>query len=265
MTTCELAATGIDSGALLPLLALAVLLLWAGVAVVLFRRGGRRRATLFALAPLLCLGLVVTGASTPSSAAASAATSAAPAADCPVAVAPAPPGAAPAAAHPTPPSPEPAPEPTPEPTPPAVEYTPGAAGIGDPYFPLDGNGGYTVDNYALDLSYDPATDELAGTATITAEATQNLSSFNFDFDGLTTESITVDDEPATWSTATTQISAVTGQPLEPGSADPVASPPRTELTVVPVHGIDADDTFTVVVAYRGIPITVNDVFGAVSG
>ena len=36
----------------------------------------------------------------------------------------------------------------------------------------------------LDLAYDPATDVLTGVATITARATQNLSSFNLDFDGL---------------------------------------------------------------------------------
>ena len=43
----------------------------------------------------------------------------------------------------------------PRPTP-----TPGAAGVGDPYFPLDGNGGYDVDDYDLAIRYDPATDVL---------------------------------------------------------------------------------------------------------
>ena len=37
-------------------------------------------------------------------------------------------------------------------------YTPGAPGFGDEYFPLDGNGGYDVHHYDLDLAYDPATD-----------------------------------------------------------------------------------------------------------
>jgi len=37
-------------------------------------------------------------------------------------------------------------------------------GIGDPYFPLDGNGGYDVGHYSLDVSYDPPTDHLTGTA-----------------------------------------------------------------------------------------------------
>ncbi len=39
--------------------------------------------------------------------------------------------------------------------------------------------------------YEPATDTLSGTAAITARATQNLSSFNLDFEGLTVRSVTV--------------------------------------------------------------------------
>jgi len=52
--------------------------------------------------------------------------------------------------------------------------------VGDPYFPLDGNGGYDVGHYLLDLGYDPATDVLHGRALIVARATQSLSSFNLD-------------------------------------------------------------------------------------
>ena len=37
---------------------------------------------------------------------------------------------------------------------------PGSPGIGDPYFPSDGNGGYDVAHYDLEVTYDPATDEL---------------------------------------------------------------------------------------------------------
>ena len=47
-------------------------------------------------------------------------------------------------------------------------FGPGAPGIGDPYFPLDGNGGYDVKHYGLDLAYDPPTDVLRGVATIGA-------------------------------------------------------------------------------------------------
>ena len=43
-------------------------------------------------------------------------------------------------------------------------FGPGAPGIGDPYFPLDGNGGYDVKHYDLDVAYEPATDVLRGIA-----------------------------------------------------------------------------------------------------
>ena len=79
----------------------------------------------------------------------------------------------------------------PRPTP-----TPGAPGVGDPYFPLDGNGGYDVDEYDLAIRYDPATDVLQGTATIRARATQALSSFNLDLVGLTVLSVEVNSQPA---------------------------------------------------------------------
>ena len=45
-------------------------------------------------------------------------------------------------------------------------FRPGAPGVGDPYFPLDGNGGYDVKHYRLDVRYDPSTDVLQGRATI---------------------------------------------------------------------------------------------------
>ncbi len=50
----------------------------------------------------------------------------------------------------------------------AAKYRPGSPGVGDPYFPLEGNGGYNVKHYALNLSYDPASHHLGGSNTITA-------------------------------------------------------------------------------------------------
>jgi hypothetical protein len=81
----------------------------------------------------------------------------------------------------------------------APQFEPGAAGAGDPYFPLDGNGGYNARHYVLDITYNPATDVLDGVATIRLRAMQNLSRFNLDFDGLRVQSITVDGRPATWT------------------------------------------------------------------
>jgi hypothetical protein len=107
--------------------------------------------------------------------------------------------------------------------------TAGAAGLGDPYFPLDGNGGYDVQHYDLDLAYEPATDVLTATATITALATQALSRFNLDFDGLTVRSITVNDHPAKWHRA------------------------RGELAITPAADLPDGDPFTTVISYDGIP------------
>lgn len=108
-------------------------------------------------------------------------------------------------------------------------FQPGAPGIGDPYFPLDGNGGYDVGHYLLDVRYAPQTDRLTGVATISARATQHLSRFNLDLVGLTVRSITVDGKPARWSR----------------SGD--------ELTVTPRHGLRKGSRFTTVVRYDGVP------------
>lgn len=79
-----------------------------------------------------------------------------------------------------------------KPAPAPARFAPGAAGVGDSYFPLDGNGGYDVGHYDLDITYDPATDVLRGTATISARATQGLSAFNLDLEGLTVRFVKVD-------------------------------------------------------------------------
>jgi aminopeptidase N len=120
----------------------------------------------------------------------------------------------------------------------ADDATPGAPGIGDPYYPLDGNGGYDVGHYDLDVAYDPVTDLLRGTATIEAQATQFLSSFNLDLEGLEVEAVTVDDTVATWG-------------REGG-----------ELTVTPQGALPAGLSFTTVVTYSGVPQQVSGPLGA---
>jgi aminopeptidase N len=108
-------------------------------------------------------------------------------------------------------------------------FAPGAPGAGDPYFPTYGNGGYDVAGYDLRLRYDPATDRLAGTATITATATQDLSRFDLDLAHLTASTVTVDGKPAAHTAA----------------AD--------ELMITPAAGIVSGHRFTVVVEYGGVP------------
>ncbi len=72
-----------------------------------------------------------------------------------------------------------------------LPFTAGAAGIGDVYYPGLGNGGYDVQHYDIDLTYE--TDGSVGAeVVVTAIATQNLSAFNLDFVGWEIDRLTVD-------------------------------------------------------------------------
>jgi aminopeptidase N len=105
----------------------------------------------------------------------------------------------------------------------------GADGIGDPYLPTAGNGGYDVASYDLDLRYEPATDTLTGVATITATATADLTRFNLDLKDLAVESATVDGTPA--------------QTRASGA----------ELVVTPAAGIASGARFVAEIRYGGVP------------
>ncbi len=76
----------------------------------------------------------------------------------------------------------------------------GRPGIGDPYYPASGNGGYDVSHYDLRLKYQPKTDLLEGTATILATTTQELSRFNLDF-GLDVSEVRVNGKKAGFATS----------------------------------------------------------------
>ena len=69
--------------------------------------------------------------------------------------------------------------------------TPGSAGLGDPFFPLSGNGGYDVASYRISLGYQPGRDRITATTRISATATQDLSSFNLDYRGPKIRSVAV--------------------------------------------------------------------------
>lgn len=117
---------------------------------------------------------------------------------------------------------------------PPVLGTPGAPGVGDPYFPGLGNGGYDVEHYGLELTWLADTGELEGVATIDATATQDLSRFNLDLAGLKVASVEVDGEPAD----ATQVDR--------------------ELEITPAAAIELGDEFTAVVTYAGTPRPVPD-------
>lgn len=120
----------------------------------------------------------------------------------------------------------PAPTATPIPLPAPVA---GAPGMGDPYYPDWGNGGYDVGKYTIALEVDPIANTIKGSTTITATATERLSSFNLDLHGLTIESINVNDRPAEYSRN------------------------KDELTIKPSTTLELGEQFTVVVKYTGTP------------
>ncbi|GAB2813218.1 M1 family metallopeptidase [Actinocorallia aurea] len=113
---------------------------------------------------------------------------------------------------------------------------PTQAGAGDAYVPTDGNGGYDVQHYALDLTVDPGkpAKTLDAVATIRARATQDMIQFNLDLTGLDVSSVKVDGKDSEFT--------------RDGS----------ELTVSPRATIAGGRDFTVTVAYSGTPQAVND-------
>jgi aminopeptidase N len=123
----------------------------------------------------------------------------------------------------------------------ANAFAPGAAGVGDPFFPKSGNGGYDVGHYALDFDYAPQTGKLDATALITATAVQELSRFDLDFRGPRVRAVNVDGQPGGFKRA--------GQ----------------ELIITPTAPILQGAQFTVEVAYRGRPKPLVDADGSKEG
>lgn len=115
-----------------------------------------------------------------------------------------------------------------EPDPPAVPATVGAAGVGDPYFPLYGNGGYDVRHYRIGVAYRPRSERLIGRTVIRAVAKKRLRRFNLDL----------------------QIHAVA---VHVNRRRAAFEQHGRELVVWPRSPLRAGRPFRVEVAYRGIP------------
>ncbi|MGP4026767.1 M1 family metallopeptidase [Actinomadura sp. 3N407] len=124
----------------------------------------------------------------------------------------------------------------PEPGPGSAASGPvGPTTAGDDYVPGDGNGGYDVQHYGLKLTIDPnAEQQLDGTATITAKATERLARFNLDLTGLEISSIKVDGAPARRQRGGDELEVTPAKPLKKGAE------------------------FTTVIEYAGTPEPVSD-------
>jgi aminopeptidase N len=124
----------------------------------------------------------------------------------------------------------------------AAAFAPGSSGLGDPFFPNAGNGGYDVSHYSLTLGYEPASNQLAGTAVITATATQDLSRFDLDLRGFSISRLEVNGQAATFTREGEQ-----------------------ELVITPSAGLASGSQFTVTIDYAGTPPIVTDPDGSIEG
>ena len=111
---------------------------------------------------------------------------------------------------------------------PAGDDTTGSRGIGDPYYPTYGNGGYDVDHYGIHIHYTPKTDKLVGRTVIKAHAMQELSRFNLDF-VLPVKSVKVNGQKAAYTQG------------------------KHELVVTPRDALHATGKMEVEVRYAGVP------------
>lgn len=123
--------------------------------------------------------------------------------------------------------------------PPALS-PPAAPDNGERYLPTSGNAGYEVSHYALELDYRVANNRLAGTATITATATADLSRFSLDFAGLVTSRVSVN-----------------------GVAAKKVVETMRKLAITPVALIPAGSVFTIMIRYGGAPAPVMSLWGEV--
>lgn len=105
----------------------------------------------------------------------------------------------------------------------------GASGVGDPYFPLDGNGGIDVVHYDVANRYDFASGLLVGRTNLTLRATQDLQRFNLDL-MLKPTAVTVAGRKARFR-----------------------KDGKHELVIRPATALKAGSTVTVVVRHRGKP------------
>ena len=116
----------------------------------------------------------------------------------------------------------------------------GAQTVADPYLPTNGNAGYGVDRYELDLRYKISTNRLDGTAVIHATATHQLAKFTLDLSRLRVTKVTI-----------------------AGQRGTRFSQKAHKLQVEPPRPIAADTSFTVTIEYGGSPAPRSSKWGPV--
>ena len=107
-------------------------------------------------------------------------------------------------------------------------------GVGDSFYPSLGNPGYDVLHYEIELDVALSDNSISALTLITAQATEDLKTFNLDLLGLEVHSVTVDGARATFTRF------------------------KQELTVYPTNPLMADAQFQVEIRYSGSPEPITD-------
>ena len=134
---------------------------------------------------------------------------------------------------------------------PAVDAIPGPQTSGDTQFPNVGNGGYDVSDYDINIVWTPAVflgadQSIVATTTITAATTgAPLSSFSLDLEGLTVDTVKVNDVTASYTR--------------------IQVPVDTKYKLVVTPATPVSGTFTTVVTYHGTPSSHTDADGSNEG
>ncbi|HWS33967.1 MAG TPA: M1 family metallopeptidase [Actinoplanes sp.] len=121
----------------------------------------------------------------------------------------------------------------------AAAAKPGSAGLGDRLYPRLGNGGYDVTNYNLRLLH-PAKNpnqQVSGSVTISAVATQSLSRFNLDFAGNSVGAVWVNGKPAKFARSGEELVITPASYLPKGKAFRVAV---NNFTATPVSATSGE-------------------------
>ena len=149
---------------------------------------------------------------------------------------PAPTSAPTTTAAPEEPEPDTTPAPVPEELPSPTTTLPPteAEGLGDSFYPFLGNGGYDVLHYEIDLDVDTEMNAISAVTSITAQATEDLETFNLDLLGLEVHSVAVDGAHAEFDRY------------------------GHELAVHPASPVSASSQFEVEIVYSGSPEPLDD-------
>jgi aminopeptidase N len=118
-------------------------------------------------------------------------------------------------------------------TPATTAPTDGASGVGDPYYPEAGNGGYDVARYDVEIAW-AESGEIDAVTTLQASAQARLRSFHLDLVGLDVSVVEVD------------------------GAEAHVERRGRELIVTPAAPLEADARFAVRVEYSGLPERVSE-------